>query len=239
MDTIFIEDDFRVEEPTSTKETQNKAEADDAQAVAPNGCFDCNICLDYAAEPVVTLCGHLYCWPCIYQWLRQESSTPQRCPVCKAALSQATLVPLYGRGYDSKPVDDALDVPRRPSVTMTTASVSDPDTQTRAAAQHAHRHLHHRQHAYHHGHDANYTMSSSSMTTAQVLHPTMLGGVAIAVLPWVLGERGMGLYYPTSYPVGGAGDSPRLRRQEMQAKRSLHRISIFLLCCLVLCLLVF
>ena len=27
----------------------------------------CNICLDPACDPVTTFCGHLYCWPCIYQ----------------------------------------------------------------------------------------------------------------------------------------------------------------------------
>ena len=25
--------------------------------------FECNICLDTASQPVVTLCGHLFCWP--------------------------------------------------------------------------------------------------------------------------------------------------------------------------------
>lgn len=235
MDTVFVEDDLLVEEPSSTmKETRRMLEPDGGSQASPNGCFDCNICLDYAAEPVVTLCGHLYCWPCIYKWLRQDSSDPQRCPVCKAALSQATLVPLYGRGYDSKPVeDDALDVPRRPSVTMAASSVSDSHT-PRAAVQDPH------QHSYRRRRDGDYTMSSSSqLTTARVLHPTMLGGVAIAVLPWVLGEQGMGMYYPNAYAAVGGGDSPRLRRQEVQAKRSLHRISIFLLCCVVLCLLVF
>ena len=29
--------------------------------------FDCNICLETAHDPVVTLCGHLYCWPCLYK----------------------------------------------------------------------------------------------------------------------------------------------------------------------------
>ena len=29
--------------------------------------FECNICYDLAQSPVVTLCGHLYCWPCLYR----------------------------------------------------------------------------------------------------------------------------------------------------------------------------
>ncbi|KAJ1381894.1 Zinc finger, RING-type [Sesbania bispinosa] len=68
-----------------------------------NGCFDCNICLDTANEPVVTLCGHLYCWPCIYKWLHVQSDSlapdehPQ-CPVCKVDISHSSMVPLYGRG---------------------------------------------------------------------------------------------------------------------------------------------
>lgn len=33
-----------------------------------NSAFECNICYELAQEPVVTLCGHLYCWPCIYRW---------------------------------------------------------------------------------------------------------------------------------------------------------------------------
>ena len=29
--------------------------------------FECNICYDVAESPVVTMCGHLYCWPCLYR----------------------------------------------------------------------------------------------------------------------------------------------------------------------------
>ena len=28
--------------------------------------YECNICLETASEPVITPCGHLFCWPCIY-----------------------------------------------------------------------------------------------------------------------------------------------------------------------------
>lgn len=41
------------------------------------GAFECNICLDVATDPVVTQCGHLYCWPCIYKYVRRARD-PQR-----------------------------------------------------------------------------------------------------------------------------------------------------------------
>ena len=34
---------------------------------AEESLFTCNICYEIAANPVVTLCGHLYCWTCIYR----------------------------------------------------------------------------------------------------------------------------------------------------------------------------
>lgn len=54
------------------------------------------ICLDTARDAVLSLCGHLFCWPCIHRWLE----TPPghcTCPVCKGALSREKLVPIYGR----------------------------------------------------------------------------------------------------------------------------------------------
>ena len=30
--------------------------------------YECNICYEVATEPVVTMCGHLYCWPCLYRY---------------------------------------------------------------------------------------------------------------------------------------------------------------------------
>lgn len=31
--------------------------------------YECNICYEVAREPVVTMCGHLYCWPCLYRYV--------------------------------------------------------------------------------------------------------------------------------------------------------------------------
>lgn len=61
------------------------------------GDFECNICFELAQDPIITLCGHLFCWPCLYKWLHIHSQS-QECPVCKALIQEEKLVPLYGRG---------------------------------------------------------------------------------------------------------------------------------------------
>jgi hypothetical protein len=54
------------------------------------------ICLETARDAVLSLCGHLFCWPCIHQWLETRAHSPT-CPVCKSSLSRDKLVPIYGR----------------------------------------------------------------------------------------------------------------------------------------------
>uniref|UniRef100_A0A803LM42 E3 ubiquitin-protein ligase RMA n=1 Tax=Chenopodium quinoa TaxID=63459 RepID=A0A803LM42_CHEQI len=80
--------------------------------------FDCNICFDLAKEPVVTCCGHLFCWPCIYRWL-QIHSEAKECPVCKGEVSVKNVTPIYGRGNHIHEPEDDLDlgikIPGRPS----------------------------------------------------------------------------------------------------------------------------
>lgn len=82
------------------------------------GDFECNICFEFAQDPIVTLCGHLFCWPCLYKWLHLHSHS-QECPVCKALIQEEKLVPLYGRGKTStdprsKPIP-GLEIPNRPA----------------------------------------------------------------------------------------------------------------------------
>ncbi|KAA3463670.1 E3 ubiquitin-protein ligase RMA1H1-like [Gossypium australe] len=88
----------------------------------PSRSFDCNICLDSVQDPVVTFCGHLFCWPCIYKWLStgNQDQKQHRCPVCKAEVSDTTLIPLYGRGSvtskESRPKASqfGMVIPKRP-----------------------------------------------------------------------------------------------------------------------------
>ncbi|XP_039142099.1 uncharacterized protein LOC120279277 [Dioscorea cayenensis subsp. rotundata] len=83
--------------------------------------FECNICLELAKEPVVTSCGHLFCWPCLYQWLHLHSEHKE-CPVCKGEVTESNMTPIYGRGsseagQESKHGEDGqhgLKIPPRP-----------------------------------------------------------------------------------------------------------------------------
>ncbi|KAK6939510.1 hypothetical protein RJ641_029041 [Dillenia turbinata] len=82
------------------------------------GDFECNICFDLAQDPIVTLCGHLFCWPCLYRWLHFHSHSSE-CPVCKAVVQEEKLVPLYGRGKTTtdprtKPIP-GINIPNRPA----------------------------------------------------------------------------------------------------------------------------
>jgi E3 ubiquitin-protein ligase RNF5 len=66
--------------------------------------FTCNICLEGVKDkdPVVTQCGHLYCWPCLYRWLHTRHSD-STCPVCKAGVTQENVIPIFIRGSKADP----------------------------------------------------------------------------------------------------------------------------------------
>jgi len=105
------------EEPeaaASTSATEHHSDSEDGDKKQDDGTFECNICLDTAKDAVVSYCGHLFCWPCLHQWLETRPNR-QSCPVCKAALSRDKVVPLYGRGGSN--VDPRSKVPPRPTPT--------------------------------------------------------------------------------------------------------------------------
>ncbi|CAB9497082.1 E3 ubiquitin-protein ligase [Seminavis robusta] len=104
----------------TTEEGQSSTMGDGtAVQVQQDARFSCNICLDAVTEPVVTRCGHLYCWPCLYRWLspgmtprertslgmRPSGSAPDTsrrvCPVCKSDCALPTVVPIYVRQQET------------------------------------------------------------------------------------------------------------------------------------------
>ncbi|XP_059661522.1 E3 ubiquitin-protein ligase RMA1H1-like [Cornus florida] len=224
-----------------------------------NGSFECNICLDSANDPVVTLCGHLYCWPCIYKWLNVQGSSPEsdeqpKCPVCKANISPSSLVPLYGRGGSSpsqsnsrKPRLDLV-IPHRPPAlgvhTLLTSVTSHPNEQLRPNPFQSQSQSFDHQQYFPHPYGDYTSMATSNFggtaVTSNVFSP-IVGMFGEMVFARMFGNSDTSVFaYPNqnSYPVMGSG-SPRMRRQEMQLDTSLNRVSIFLFCCFILCLIFF
>ena len=84
-----------------------------------NSFYECNICLEQAKDAVVSKCGHLFCWPCLHQWL-ETRPTVQTCPVCKSSVSRESVTPIYGRNSTDKK-DPRDKVPPRPQGQRTEA----------------------------------------------------------------------------------------------------------------------
>ncbi|XP_076310708.1 E3 ubiquitin-protein ligase RNF185-like isoform X2 [Tachypleus tridentatus] len=100
---------------TATQEAKNSGSSsggnENNTGGSQDGNFECNICLDTAKDAVVSLCGHLFCWPCLHQWLETRPNR-QVCPVCKAGISRDKVIPLYGRGSSKE--DPREKLPPRP-----------------------------------------------------------------------------------------------------------------------------
>lgn len=117
--STFTEPDTTKSSDPSTGSASNNAKGEKSKANAENGSeeekkddtmFECNICLDTAKDAVVSMCGHLFCWPCIHQWMNGYRNT---CPVCKSSINKEKVIPLYGRGGSKE--DPRKTVPPRPA----------------------------------------------------------------------------------------------------------------------------
>ncbi|KII60587.1 E3 ubiquitin-protein ligase RNF5 [Thelohanellus kitauei] len=61
--------------------------------------YTCGICFETARDPVVTPCGHLFCWPCLNTWL--EIGSKATCPMCNAHVTHENVIPIYGSNSSS------------------------------------------------------------------------------------------------------------------------------------------
>jgi len=80
----------------STSNSSSNNNSNDKDKDNDESLYECNICLDTAKDAVVSMCGHLFCWPCLHQWLMTRPNR-KLCPVCKAAVDKDKVIPLYGR----------------------------------------------------------------------------------------------------------------------------------------------
>jgi E3 ubiquitin-protein ligase RNF5 len=104
--------------PLNDRNGVNYCDAHEQENLDSESAFICNVCLEITnKDPVVTQCGHLYCWPCLYRWLNTNHTT---CPVCKAGVTKENVIPLFIRGSEEdprtrNPSGRSESVPSRPS----------------------------------------------------------------------------------------------------------------------------
>ncbi|XP_017857438.1 PREDICTED: uncharacterized protein LOC108610103 [Drosophila arizonae] len=67
--------------------------------------YFCNVCQDYVRAGVITICGHLFCWTCL--WGDLHSRVLSRCPCCmRRLLLHEDIIPFLGEGPNAG-ADDA------------------------------------------------------------------------------------------------------------------------------------
>ena len=113
---FFIEMVLTTEENNPSGNNNNNNNSNNSS----NSQYECNICLDTARDAVISMCGHLFCWPCLHKWIETKPNN-QTCPVCKSAISKDKVIPLYGRNCTDKK-DPRDKVPPRPQGQRTESS---------------------------------------------------------------------------------------------------------------------
>lgn len=90
------EDDYYLDDELNNEEVKNDFPENEGnhkktKGKSANYFFDCNICLESVEDPVVTQCGHLYCWKCLYKWFEPGLTANERAQLRMESTTQSLI----------------------------------------------------------------------------------------------------------------------------------------------------
>lgn len=78
--------------PASTPRYDLSEEPEAVPWIPPGQQSKCTLCLESFKDPSVTTCGHVFCWTCVRDWVREKPE----CPLCRQEVLLSKVLPLRG-----------------------------------------------------------------------------------------------------------------------------------------------
>ncbi|KAL9672518.1 hypothetical protein QQ045_028769 [Rhodiola kirilowii] len=159
-----------------------------------------------------------------------SNEQPPQCPVCKAEVSEATLVPLYGRDIigRNKVLHRDPCIPRKPPAPtfgrLLTDSVSTHSLRSELLP---------------FGHFQSITPPYFSRHNSSILRHPFIVMVSQMIHGRGFSSSATNMYNSSSSYYSAEDSNPRVRRHVAETDKSLSKISSFLFCCRMLCLIFF